>query len=95
VRDIKIGIVFVALLFWLHGCGNATDPVTATKDTGVQAPEQKKTETKESQTESTQKREEQVTVSGLRVLKEDVKSKIPEYLVKIPLYKTDQHKETE
>jgi len=77
-------ILSLALIFLFVGCGNATEP---------------KTETKVEVLSITDKKDEIVqdknntTVTHIRVLEFDPKSKIPEHLVKLPIYQDKKYEE--
>ncbi len=68
-----LALPIVLLLF--HGCGNSSEP-----------PVKIEQKIAEKETPQEVKKEEVVKVKHIRVLELDEKSKIPEHLVKIPIY---------
>lgn len=68
----------------LTGCGNFTEPpVSTSSDTDLH---QKTEEESASPKNSSSQEDENITVTHIRVLEFDPTSKIPEYLVKLPIY---------
>ncbi len=74
---VKISILLILLM--LQGCGNSSEPPTKIEQKIV-----------EKETPQEIKKEEVVQVKHIRVLALDEKSKIPEHLIKIPIYQNQK-----
>ncbi len=90
---VKISIPL--LLIVLQGCGGSSEPPLSIKENSEKIEEIKEEVVEETksdtlQTEQVLQVEKDLKVTHIRVLELDEKSKIPEHLIKIPIYQNQK-----